>query len=365
MSTSNDAWRNKRTKPPDARDSSTITVNPVVSVENVTFAYGEKLAVEDISLSVEKGDFLGLIGPNGSGKTTLLHLMLGLRRPDSGSVELFGEPAQAFEDGERIGYVAQRSTDRGGTMPITVREAVTMGRFAHVGHSRLRESDYEIVDDALRTVEITDLADRRINQLSGGQRQRVAIGRAIVREPAAFLFDEPLSNLDAALRVGMRLEISELHNRLKTTMIYVTHDQVEAMTMADKIVVLRAGHIEQVGSPLELYKAPRNLFVAGFIGSPRMNLIGGAEAAKHKATTIGIRPEHIHISADEGAWSGVVGVSEHLGSDTFFHVQDTGLAETVTVRADGEVNFRHGDRIYLTPREERLHRFDEQGLRIA
>ena len=193
----------------------------------------------------------------------------------------------------------------------------------------------------------------------------MAIGRAIVREPAAFLFDEPLSNLDAALRVGMRLEISELHKRLATTMIYVTHDQVEAMTMADKIVVLRAGHIEQVGSPLELYRNPRNTFVAGFIGSPKMNLIEGPEAGKHDAHTLGIRPEHIDVSATEGHWQGKVGVAEHLGSDTFFHIHETGLAETITVRAPGEVNFRHGDTIYMTPRSEQLHRFGADGLRSA
>jgi multiple sugar transport system ATP-binding protein len=197
---------------------------------------------------------------------------------------------------------------------------------------------------AAAVLNLTDYLDRRPGQLSGGQRQRVAIGRAIVREPAAFLFDEPLSNLDAALRVGMRMEISELHKRLKTTMIYVTHDQVEAMTMADKIVVLQAGNIEQVGSPLELYRQPRNLFVAGFIGSPKMNLIEGAEAAKHGAHTIGIRPEHIAVSEGEGTWSGVVGVSEHLGSDTFFHIQATGLARPADRARRGEVGLDHGDR---------------------
>ena len=148
-------------------------------------------------------------------------------------------------------------------------------------------------------------------------------------------------------------------------MIYVTHDQVEAMTMADKIVVLQAGVIEQVGSPLELYHTPRNTFVAGFIGSPKMNLISGPEAAKHGAHTIGIRPEHIDVSTTEGTWSGVVKVSEHLGSDTFFHVYDTGLTEMMTVRARGEVGLRHGDRVFLTPREESLHSFDANGLRIA
>jgi multiple sugar transport system ATP-binding protein len=163
----------------------------------------------------------------------------------------------------------------------------------------------------------------------------------------------------------MRLEISELHKRLATTMIYVTHDQVEAMTMADKIVVLQAGRIEQVGSPLELYRAPRNLFVAGFIGSPRMNLIGGAEAARHGATTIGIRPEHLTISGNEGTWTGTVGVSEHLGSDTFFHVTVPGFAEPITVRAGGEVDLHYGDTIHLTPDPAHLHRFDDKGLRIA
>jgi multiple sugar transport system ATP-binding protein len=220
------------------------------------------------------------------------------------------------------------------------------------------------IEGAAKVLNLTDYLERRPGQLSGGQRQRVAIGRAIVREPAAFLFDEPLSNLDAALRVGMRLEISELHNRLETTMIYVTHDQVEAMTMADKIVVLRAGHIEQVGSPLELYRSPRNVFVAGFIGSPSMNLIPGDEARKHGAGTLGVRPEHLSVSKSEGTWKGRVGVSEHLGSDTFLHIHDTGLADTMTVRADGEIDVHHGDTVYLTPEPDKMHRFDDMGLRI-
>jgi multiple sugar transport system ATP-binding protein len=221
------------------------------------------------------------------------------------------------------------------------------------------------VEGAAAVLNLTDYLERRPGQLSGGQRQRVAIGRAIVREPSAFLFDEPLSNLDAALRVGMRMEISELHTKLATTMVYVTHDQVEAMTMADKIVVLRAGNIEQVGTPLELYRAPRNTFVAGFIGSPKMNLIEGAEAAKHNVHTIGVRPEHIDVVESGGLWQGTVGVAEHLGSDTFFHINNTGLTDTITVRAQGEVNLRHGDPIHLTPRAEEIHRFGTDGLRIA
>jgi multiple sugar transport system ATP-binding protein len=155
-----------------------------------------------------------------------------------------------------------------------------------------------------------------------------------------------------------------LHERLQTTMVYVTHDQVEAMTMADKIVVLQAGRIEQVGSPLDLYRAPQNRFVAGFIGSPRMNFIEGAEAAAHGAHAIGIRPEHVAVSATEGTWRGTVGVSEHLGSDTFLHVHGTGMADVLTVRAGGEVTLKHGDAVFLTPDLTKLHRFDVKGLRL-
>jgi multiple sugar transport system ATP-binding protein len=221
----------------------------------------------------------------------------------------------------------------------------------------------ERVRDALASVRLEGFGGRRPSQLSGGQRQRVAIGRAIVREPSAFLFDEPLSNLDAALRGNMRLEISELHHQLKTTMIYVTHDQVEAMTMADKIVVLNAGNIEQVGSPMELYHRPDNLFVAGFIGSPKMNLISGAPATAMNATTIGIRPEHLAISKTEGIWAGVAGVTEHLGSDTFIHVR-TEVAGLVTVRASGETDIRHDDKVFLTPDMSRIHKFNDKGLAI-
>ncbi len=219
------------------------------------------------------------------------------------------------------------------------------------------------VDTAATTLNLTDYLDRKPRALSGGQRQRVAIGRAIVRAPKAFLFDEPLSNLDAALRVNMRLEITQLHQDLKTTMIYVTHDQVEAMTMADKIVVLNAGNVEQVGSPLELYNKPRNVFVAGFIGSPKMNLLKGKQAADYNVTTIGIRPEHLDLSSTSGAWKGKIIISEHLGSDTFFHI-DLDDGTRITARAPGEFSLGNGDTIYLTPQPERLHRFDDKGLAI-
>jgi multiple sugar transport system ATP-binding protein len=193
---------------------------------------------------------------------------------------------------------------------------------------------------------LTNYLDRRPGQLSGGQRQRVAIGRAIVREPAAFLFDEPLSNLDAALRVTMRQEISELHQKLKTTMIYVTHDQVEAMTMADKIVVLNAGNIEQVGSAAGALQRPANLFVAGFIGSPKMNFITGPRRAKYGATTIGVRPEHVEVSKDRAAAGRArsAGRTSGLG-----HLPQGGLKRVgeMTVRANGEMGLHHGDTVYL------------------
>ncbi|MCB1469105.1 MAG: ABC transporter ATP-binding protein, partial [Rhizobiaceae bacterium] len=220
------------------------------------------------------------------------------------------------------------------------------------------------VQEAARVLNLTNYLERRPGQLSGGQRQRVAIGRAIVRQPTAFLFDEPLSNLDAALRGTMRLEISELHHQLATTMIYVTHDQVEAMTMADKIVVLNAGNIEQVGSPLDLYHSPRNLFVAGFIGSPKMNLVSGEIASTMGAETIGVRPEHIAVSTTEGKWRGTVAVAEHLGADTFIHVKTDG-AGLMTVRTSGDMPVHHGDTIFLTPDASRIHRFGADGSALA
>jgi multiple sugar transport system ATP-binding protein len=219
------------------------------------------------------------------------------------------------------------------------------------------------VAEAARVLNLTDYLERKPRQLSGGQRQRVAIGRAIVRQPAAFLFDEPLSNLDAALRVNMRLEISELHQQLKTTMVYVTHDQVEAMTMADKIVVLNRGNVEQVGSPLELYRNPQNLFVAGFIGSPKMNFVTGVYAQNLGAHTIGVRPEHVLLSTTAGDWQGKVNVAEHLGSDTFLHIDADGIG-TITARGTGDFPARAGDTVYLTPDKSRIHRFNERGLSI-
>ncbi len=330
-----------------------------IVLEKVSKSFGNTEVIPPLDLSIEDGEFAVFVGPSGCGKSTLLRLIAGLEDVTSGKVFIDGTDATNTPPAKRgLAMVFQSYA----LYPhMTVRKNIAFPlRMAKLDQAEINRR----VNNAAAVLNLTDYLDRRPGQLSGGQRQRVAIGRAIVREPAAFLFDEPLSNLDAALRVGMRLEISELHKRLATTMIYVTHDQVEAMTMADKIVVLRAGNIEQVGSPLELYRTPRNLFVAGFIGSPKMNFIAGEEAARHGAHTIGVRPEHISVSESEGPWSGTVGVSEHLGSDTFFHIHETGLADTITVRADGEVGFRHGDRVRLTPREDVIHRFDAEGLRI-
>jgi multiple sugar transport system ATP-binding protein len=226
-----------------------------------------------------------------------------------------------------------------------------------------REAIERKVEKAAATLSLTDYLDRKPRQLSGGQRQRVAIGRAIVREPKAFLFDEPLSNLDAALRVQMRVEIGELHQALKTTMVYVTHDQVEAMTMANKIVVLDKGAVMQVGAPLELYNKPNGLFVASFIGSPTMNLIRGEPAARRGAATIGVRPEHADVSTTEGEWRAKVRLAEHLGSDTFVHLDADGIGPLV-LRLQGEKPLAPGQEVFVTPREERLHRFDKDGKRI-
>ncbi len=330
-----------------------------IQLKSVTKSFGDVQVIPPLDLTIEDGEFTVFVGPSGCGKSTLLRLIAGLEDITSGSIDIDGADATDVPPAKRGLAMVFQSYALYPHMSVRKNIAFPL-RMAKLDQAEIDRR----VEGAAQVLNLTDYLDRRPGQLSGGQRQRVAIGRAIVREPAAFLFDEPLSNLDAALRVGMRLEISELHERLETTMIYVTHDQVEAMTMADKIVVLQAGIIEQVGSPLELYRTPRNLFVAGFIGSPKMNFISGEEAAKHDAHTIGIRPEHIAVSDSSGEWSGVVSVSEHLGSDTFFHVHETGLAETITVRADGEVGFRHGDRIHLTPRADVIHRFDAQGLRI-
>ncbi|MDA8891449.1 ABC transporter ATP-binding protein [Planktomarina temperata] len=331
-----------------------------IQLKQVQKKFGDVEVIPPLDLTIEEGEFVVFVGPSGCGKSTLLRLIAGLEDTTSGKIEIDGADATDLPPAKRKLAMVFQSYALYPHMSVRKNIAFPM-RMAKMD----RAEQNNRIEAAAKALNLTDYLDRKPGQLSGGQRQRVAIGRAIVREPLAFLFDEPLSNLDAALRVGMRMEISELHKKLDTTMVYVTHDQVEAMTMADKIVVLQAGVIEQVGSPLDLYREPRNIFVAGFIGSPKMNLIEGAEAERFGAQTIGIRPEHLVFSKDSGEWTGTVGVSEHLGSDTFLHVTVDGFAEAVSVRISGEVDVHFGDTVYLSPQLDLIHKFGADGLRIT
>ena len=330
-----------------------------IQLKQVKKSFGDVTVIPPLDLEINDGEFVVFVGPSGCGKSTLLRLIAGLEDTTSGNIEIDGQDATGLPPAKRGLAMVFQSYALYPHMSVRKNIAFPLKMAGMEPGEQERR-----ITQAAAALNLTDYLDRRPGQLSGGQRQRVAIGRAIVREPAAFLFDEPLSNLDAALRVGMRMEISELHKKLDTTMIYVTHDQVEAMTMADKIVVLQAGYIEQVGSPLELYRAPRNKFVAGFIGSPKMNLLEGPEAAKLGVHTMGIRPEHIDISTTEGVWEGTIGVAEHLGSDTFMHIHGIPGCDPMTVRAGGEFTVKHGDTVYLTPQAEHIHKFDDKGLRV-
>jgi len=330
-----------------------------ITLENVNKSFGEVQVIPDISLDIRDGEFIVFVGPSGCGKSTLLRLIAGLEDTTRGRILLDGQDMTDAPPARRgLAMVFQSYA----LYPhMSVRDNIAFPL-------KMAKAPKEVIDQkveyAARTLNLSDYLDRRPRALSGGQRQRVAIGRAIVREPKAFLFDEPLSNLDAALRVNMRLEITELHQQLKTTMIYVTHDQVEAMTMADRIVVLNAGRVEQFGTPLELYRTPANRFVAGFIGSPKMNFVDGSEAARHDAHAIGVRPEHFSLSREAGAWKGTVGVAEQLGSDTFVHVHVDGIG-LVTARTGGEEAYGHGDTVYLTPDPQRIYRFGADGKTLA
>ena len=327
-----------------------------IALQNVSKSFGSSSVISRVDLEIIDGEFVVFVGPSGCGKSTLLRLIAGLEDLTSGKIFIDGRDVTGQSPARRELSMVFQSYALYPHMSVYGNIAFPL---------KMAGEDKKSIDkkvrEAARILNLADYLERKPRQLSGGQRQRVAIGRAIVRQPKAFLFDEPLSNLDAALRVNMRLEISELHHQLKTTMIYVTHDQVEAMTMADKIVVLNAGHIEQVGSPLDLYRSPMNRFVAGFIGSPKMNFVEGPHSKRYQAHLIGVRPEHIRLSRTEGDWQGTVGVAEHLGSDTFLHVHVDGIGQ-VTARAAGEVDLKHGERVFLTPNETKIHRFDERGI---
>ncbi len=348
-----------------------------IVLDHVSKSFGKVKVIDDLSLSVKSGEFVVFLGPSGSGKSTLLRMIAGLETIDSGRLEIGGRESQNLAPGQRdVAMVFQNYA----LYPhMTVRENMAFG-LKNVGMGA--EEVTRRVDEAARMLEMEALLDRRPSQLSGGQRQRVAIGRAIVKEPAAYLFDEPLSNLDAALRVRTRVELAELHQRIGTTMIYVTHDQTEAMTMADRIVILNNCRIEQVGTPMEVYTNPATRFVAGFIGSPAMNFVkvelsgagertiaklaDGAEVAIDIAVPestgyeLGIRPEAIQIVESGGTTSGKVAVVEHLGDRTLVYLH---LADGTQIIAEdiGRSEVKPGDRINLAFDSSQLHLFTADG----
>jgi multiple sugar transport system ATP-binding protein len=337
-------------------------------------AYGATQVIHGVDLDIEDGEFAVLVGPSGCGKSTLLRMIAGLEGISAGTIRIGERVVNNLAPGERdIAMVFQ-------SYALYPHKTVR----ANMGFAlKLRRTDKaEVaarVERAAAILGLTPLLDRYPRQLSGGQRQRVAMGRAIVRDPQVFLFDEPLSNLDAKLRVQMRAEIKELHQRLKTTTVFVTHDQIEAMTMADKIVVMNAGRIEQVGAPLEVYDRPSNLFVAEFIGSPAMNLIRGvakdgaveasvgllpvpgSRVAEGRAVVYGIRPEHLAL-ADEGL-AAQVRVVEPTGAETLAYLR-CGGQEVVALFRD-RADLVPGQEVRLRPRADRAHLFDpETGARF-
>ena len=329
-----------------------------VQIDKIVKNYGSLEVIHDISAELEDGQFMVLVGPSGCGKSTLLRMIAGLETVTGGRILIDGKEVNGLMPKERdIAMVFQNYA----LYPhMTVAE--NMG-FALKLAGRSAAEIAERVKRAASVLDLDPYLERKPAALSGGQRQRVAMGRAIVRAPKVFLFDEPLSNLDAKLRVQMRSEIRELHERLKTTTIYVTHDQTEAMTMADRIVVLNKGNVEQIGTPREVYETPVNLFVAGFIGSPQMNVVSGEIAGRMGCASIGVRPEHLSVSREGDGWSARVASSEYLGSDVYLHaVLDDGTR--VTARVGGGASFSAGEAVALAPLAEHMHRFDQSGRRL-
>ncbi|WP_341887312.1 sn-glycerol-3-phosphate ABC transporter ATP-binding protein UgpC [Variovorax sp. YR752] len=355
-----------------------------VLLKSLKKSFGDLTIIPGIDLEIRDGEFMVFVGPSGCGKSTVLRCIAGLEEITSGELYIGGELVNEVPPAKRgIAMVFQSYA----LYPhMTVAENMAFGlRLAGMSKAEIKAA----VDRAAQILQIEHLLERRPKALSGGQRQRVAIGRAIVRKPGVFLFDEPLSNLDAALRVQMRVELSRLHKELATTMIYVTHDQVEAMTLAHRIVVLNAGRIEQVGTPLELYHQPVNQFVAGFIGSPKMNFITGTlvsatpmlatvklhegsvvqiavdatTVAAGEPVTLGVRPEHVHASAAQAdnAVRGHIQLAEHLGDTTYLHVMLTGATESLTVRTDPENPLNTGDMAWLGLPPKRCFLFNQQG----
>ena len=353
-----------------------------VRLVGVKKAFGAVEVLKGVDLEIADGEFVVFVGPSGCGKSTQLRTIAGLEEATTGQVSIGGRVVNDLSPSDRgIAMVFQSYA----LYPhMTAYENMAFGL-------KLAKADKAEIDRRVRaaaeTLDITGYLDRKPKAMSGGQRQRVAIGRAIVREPEVFLFDEPLSNLDAALRVRMRYEFARLHAELKTTMIYVTHDQVEAMTLADRIVVLNGGRIEQVGAPMTLYDRPANLFVAGFIGSPKMNLLsaevvegspagatvrtaGGetlraavdaSRARPGDAVTVGVRPEHLTLSSADDALKAQVVFAETLGAATLAHLTHPAAAENVTVQMPGEIRIKAGETLTLRAQPDQVHLFDADG----
>lgn len=335
-----------------------------VTLNDLRKAYGKVEVIHGIDLEVRSGEFMVLVGPSGCGKSTLLRMIAGLEEITDGLVSIGGKVVNELPASQRNLSMVFQS--------YALYPHMSVRRNLAFGLSNLRMPRPEIerrVAEAARILQINELMDRKPRQLSGGQKQRVAIGRAIVREPQLFLFDEPLSNLDAELRVQMRVELANLYNRLGTTMIYVTHDQVEAMTMASRITVLNAGHIEQVGTPYELYNFPRNRFVATFIGSPKMNIIAasgggtadfGALAMPADVAHVGIRPEHLVLGVGV---AGKVTLVEYLGSEVFVHIA-LPSGQQLLAQADGKSAIKMGDEVRVSFDTKAAHYFSQDGRRI-
>ncbi len=349
-----------------------------ININSVNKYFGDVHVIKDMSLDVKSQSFTVLVGPSGCGKSTMLRMIAGLEDINSGTISIEGQVVNDLPPKQRnIAMVFQSYA----LYPhMTVFDNMAFGLKLE---KRSKDEINERVHEAARILQIEDYLQRKPKQLSGGQRQRVAIGRAITRKPKVFLFDEPLSNLDAALRVQMRVELAKLHDQLNATMIYVTHDQTEAMTLADDIIVLDEGIISQQGTPLQLYKNPDNMFVAGFIGSPKMNFISttitsktanetevnifesskitisknSANASEGDKVQLGIRPEHLLVNKEGNAsWESKVFVVEKLGSGTFLYLEKEG--EPLVVEAEGDSNIKVGDTVKVGFDASKCHLFD-------
>ncbi|MEL7461513.1 MAG: sn-glycerol-3-phosphate ABC transporter ATP-binding protein UgpC [Pseudomonadota bacterium] len=346
-----------------------------IKLQAVEKWFGDVQVIKGVDLDIADGEFVIFVGPSGCGKSTLLRMIGGLEEISRGALLIDGRDVTSEPPARRGLTMVFQSYALYPHMSV----ADNMGFSLKTAGAPKSEIDAK-VGEAARILKLEPYLDRRPKALSGGQRQRVAIGRSIVRDPTAFLFDEPLSNLDAALRVDMRYEIAKLHQTLHRTMIYVTHDQVEAMTLADRIVVLEFGKIAQVGSPRELYENPANLFVAQFIGSPKMNVVActtqngtftlpkgrsGPFTKVGKATRLGIRPEHITLGAPgTGQCDGTIDVLEYLGADTFIII-DGGPLGQITVRGDGNTPLTPGETVGLGFAQDHLHFFGDDGLALT